>query len=64
MSRGLRAKKPAPLRAGSQLEKVFALMSARPGIQPSEINRRLKFAQSDASRAALIERDLIRRGKD
>ena len=53
-----------PVREGSQLEKVLALIRARPGIRPSEINRRLKLAQSDAPRAALIKRGLIRKEKD
>jgi hypothetical protein len=58
-------KKPGkPVRAGSQLEKVLALIKARPGIRPSEINTRLKLAQSDAPRAALIKRGLIRKEKD
>jgi hypothetical protein len=52
-----------PIRAGTQLEKVLALIKARPGIRPSEINRRLKLAQSDAPRAALIRRGLIRKEK-
>jgi DNA-binding MarR family transcriptional regulator len=60
-----RAKKPAkPVRAGTQLKKVMALIRSRPGIRPSEINRRLKLAQSDAPRAALIKRGLIRKEKD
>jgi hypothetical protein len=60
-----RRKKPAkPVRAGSQIEKVLALIKARPGIRPSEINRSLKLAQSDAPRAALIKRGLIRKKKD
>ena len=57
-------KSTKPLRAGSQLEKVLALIRARPGIRPSELNRRLKLAQSDAPRAALIKRGLIRKEKD
>ena len=60
-----RGKKPAtPLRTGTQVAKVLALIKARPGIRPSEINRRLKLAQSDAPRAALIKRGLIRKEKD
>jgi hypothetical protein len=65
MNRVARGKKPAkPLRGGTQLAKVLALIKARPGIRPSEINRRLKLAQSDAPRAALIKRGLIRKEKD
>jgi DNA-binding MarR family transcriptional regulator len=60
-----RGKKPAnPIRAGTQVEKVLALIKARPGIRPSEINRRLKLAQSDAPRAALLKRGLIRKERD
>jgi hypothetical protein len=54
---------PKPIRAGTQLEEVLALIKARPGIRPSEINRRLKLTQSDAARAALIKRGLIRKEK-
>lgn len=61
-ARGERSAKP--LRAGSQLEKVLALIRSRPGIRPAEINRRLKLAQSDAPRAALIKRGLIRKEKE
>ena len=57
-------KSTKPLRAGGQPEKVLALIRARPGIRPSEINRRLKLTQSDAPRAALIKRGLIRKEKD
>jgi hypothetical protein len=56
-------KSSGPIRAGTQLEKVLTLIKARPGIRPSEINRRLKLAQSDAPRAALIKRGLIRKEK-
>jgi Peptidase U49 len=60
-----RRRKPAkPVRVGSGLEKVLALIKARPGIRPSEINRRLKLAQSDAPRATLIKHGLIRKEKD
>ena len=53
-----------PRRLGSQVEKVLELILAQPGIRPSEINRRLKLKQSDAPRAALIRRGLIRKEKD
>jgi hypothetical protein len=59
-----RGKRPQKsIRPGTQLEKILALIKARPGIRPSEINRRLRLAQSDASRAALMKRRLIRRKK-
>jgi DNA-binding MarR family transcriptional regulator len=32
--------------------KVLAMIKARPGIRPSEINRRLKLTQSDAPRSS------------
>jgi hypothetical protein len=57
-------KRGTPVRAGTQAEKVLAVIRARPGIRPSEINRRLKLAQSDAPRAALIKRGLIRKKKE
>lgn len=53
-----------PVRIGTQLEKVLALIRARPGIRPSEINQRMKLAQSDGLRATLIKRGLIRKEKD
>lgn len=53
-----------PIRPGSQLEKVLSLIRAQPGIRPSEINRALNLEQSDALRATLIERGLIRKEKD
>jgi DNA-binding MarR family transcriptional regulator len=49
---------------GGQLAKVLALIKARPGIRPSEINRRLNLEQSDALRDVLIKRGLIRKVKD
>jgi len=60
-----RGKTPVkPLRADTQVEKVLALIRSRPGIRPSEINRHLKLTQSDAPRAALIKRGLIRKAKE
>jgi DNA-binding MarR family transcriptional regulator len=53
-----------PLRSGTQLEKVLALIRAQPGIRPSEINQRMKLDQSDAVRATLIKRGSIRKEKD
>jgi DNA-binding MarR family transcriptional regulator len=64
-SKNASGRKPAePVRAGTQVEKVLALIRAHPGIRPSEINRRLKLSQSDAPRAALIKRGLIRKESD
>jgi hypothetical protein len=51
-------------RLGGDLEKVLRLIKAKPGIRPSEINRLLNRAQSDALRATLIKRGLIRKEKD
>ena len=55
---------PKAVRADTQLEKVLSLIRAHPGIRPSEINRRMKLEQSDAVRATLIKRGLIRKEKD
>jgi hypothetical protein len=64
-SKAAHGKKTAtPVRPGSQVEKVLALIKARPGIRPSEINRRLKLTQSDAPRAALVKQGLIRKERD
>jgi hypothetical protein len=49
---------------GGDLEKTLALIRAKPGIRPSEINRRLKRVESDGLRATLIKRGLIRKVKD
>lgn len=51
-------------RQGGDLEKTLALIRARPGIRPSEINRMLKRDESDGLRATLIKRGLIRKEKD
>jgi Mn-dependent DtxR family transcriptional regulator len=45
------------------LAKILALVERNPGIRPSEINRRLKLTQSDALRAELIRRGLVRKVK-
>jgi hypothetical protein len=49
---------------GSDLEKTLALIRARPGIRPSEINRLLNREESDGLRSTLIKRGLIRKEKD
>jgi hypothetical protein len=49
---------------GTDLEKTLALIKARPGIRPSEINRLLKREESDGLRATLIKRGLVRKEKD
>jgi len=46
------------------LEKTLALISAHPGIRPSEINRLLNRDGSDGLRATLIKRGLVRKKKD
>jgi len=43
------------------LAKMLAIIKSHPGIRPSELNRRLKRQQSDALRAALIRRGLVRK---
>jgi hypothetical protein len=52
------------IREGSDLEKTLALIKARPGIRPSEINRLLHREESDGLRATLIKRGLIRKERD
>jgi hypothetical protein len=49
---------------GGDLEKVLALIRARPGIRPSEINQLLNREQTDGLRSTLIKRGLIRKEKD
>jgi len=53
-----------PPRPGGAQEEILALVKARPGIRPSEINRALRLQQSDAPRAALVKRGLIRKVRD
>jgi hypothetical protein len=43
---------------------MLALIRARPGIRPSELNRLLKVEHSDGLRSTLIRRGLIRKEKD
>jgi hypothetical protein len=71
-TRGLKAIENRPrsvktaklVRPGSDLEKTLALIRARPGIRPSEINRLLNRDESDGLRGTLIKRGLIRKEKD
>jgi hypothetical protein len=58
------ARSAKPGGKGGDLEKTLALIRAKPGIRPSEINRRLKRVESDGLRATLIKRGLIRKVKD
>jgi hypothetical protein len=51
-------------RQGDDLEKTLALIRARPGIRPSEINRLLNREESDGLRSTLIKHGLIRKEKD
>jgi Mn-dependent DtxR family transcriptional regulator len=46
------------------LAKILSLIKSKPGIRPSEINRRLNMKQSDALRDALIRRGLVRKVKE
>ena len=46
------------------LVKMLAIIKSHPGIRPSELNRRLNKEQSDALRATLIRRGLVRKVKD
>jgi predicted transcriptional regulator len=59
--RTIRRTKPG---LSATLEKILGLIKAHPGIRPSEINRRLRLAQSDGPRATLLKRGLIRKKKD
>jgi hypothetical protein len=61
-TRSVRVAKPN--RPNSRLETVLSLISGRPGIRPSELNRLLNLEQSDGLRSALIKRGLIRKEKD
>ena len=45
------------------LGKILAMIKTKPGIRPSEINRRLNVVQTDALRDALIRRGLVRKVK-
>ena len=51
-------------RQGSELEEALALITAHPGIRPSELNRLMDREQSDGLRDTLIKRGLIRKEKD
>jgi hypothetical protein len=51
-------------RQGDDLEKVLSLIRTRPGIRPSELNRRLNREESDGLRNTLIKRGLVRKEKD
>jgi predicted transcriptional regulator len=63
-----RRSQSGPSKTGGSREEVLAKMLAvikqNPGIRPSELNRRLNMDQSDALRAALISRGLVRKVKD
>ena len=63
-SRGRSIKSAKQSRQGGDLEKTLALIRARPGIRPSEINRLLNREESDGLRSTLIKRGLIRKEKD
>lgn len=64
MKRTAQGYKTGSKAAGGDLEKTLALIRARPGIRPSEINRVLNREESDGLRATLIKRGLIRKKKD
>ena len=46
------------------LAKILEIIKSKPGVRPSEINRRLGLTQSDSLRATLIRRGLVRKVKD
>lgn len=59
-SRRSRSKRGAPGSPNEPaLAEMLALIRAHPGIRPSELNRQLSIAQSDALRATLIRRGLV-----
>ena len=64
MKRIAQGSKKGSKAADGDLEKTLALIRARPGIRPSEINRVLNRDESDGLRATLIKRGLIRKKKD
>lgn len=45
------------------LDEILEIIKSNPGIRPSEINRRLDRVETDALRAALIDRGLVRKVK-
>jgi hypothetical protein len=57
-------KSPKQAQEGGDLEKTLALIRARPGIRPSEINRLLNRQETDGLRGTLIKRGLVRKKKD
>jgi hypothetical protein len=62
--RPLSVKSAKRISEDGDLEKTLALIKARPGIRPSEINRLLNREESDGLRATLIKRGLIRKERD
>ena len=46
------------------LATMLEIIKNNPGIRPSELNRRLDRTESDALRAALIRRGLVRKVKE
>jgi hypothetical protein len=45
------------------LATMLAIIKSRPGIRPSDLNRRLNIEQSDSLRDALIRRGLVSQGQ-
>jgi predicted transcriptional regulator len=58
-----RAPAKIPAAVHGNLAKILSLIKANPGIRPSEINRVLRFEQSDSLRNTLLRRGLIRKEK-
>ena len=48
----------------SLLTKILAIIRKKPGIRPSELNRRLNLAHSWNLRSILIKKELIRKKKE
>jgi Mn-dependent DtxR family transcriptional regulator len=55
--------KPGSSKREQVLARILAMIRSKPGIRPSEINRRLNVVQTDALRDALIRRGLVRKVK-
>jgi hypothetical protein len=68
MKTKVKAKRPARKNGAKSdreqvLAKILAMIQRKPGIRPSEINRRLNVVQTDELRDVLIRRGLVRKVK-
>jgi hypothetical protein len=62
-SKPAKRNKPTGTAGERLLTKILDIIRRHPGIRPSELNRRLRRQQSDALRATLIRRGLVRKVK-